>query len=254
MKKISYIMSICSIVYSFNASAGIPVLDEASSIWMPIQYIEQINTQLNTLNQYEQMIKDYENQYRQLEGLIQNTNFANIKLENLSDLRNSLNIASSQYRSFVNAYNNFAENTNALIDAGCDLNQESTVCASLFQESLDNLKATAEYTQEQLKETMDPAVDGSTANILQKDTEAFNSYLSSKNRQQEGTNQILADNRVQSELLNKQMLEQRNTTNKLLAEELLKKQKAQQKEITHKKYTNNNILVKRIKSTKNEVL
>src|SRR5574344_369519 len=81
----------CFTLFSSSAIAGIPVLDEASATMLPLSYVEELNTQLNTINQYEQQLIDYENQYRQLENMIMNSNFDQYKITQLSDLRNHIN-------------------------------------------------------------------------------------------------------------------------------------------------------------------
>ena len=105
-----------SSLLSSQVSAGVPVIEETSVIFQPLQYMEMLQTQLNTINQYEQMILDYENQIRQLENLVLNTNFENIRITNLQDLQNTLNRLRSTYTGAIEQYNSVANRSNKLMD------------------------------------------------------------------------------------------------------------------------------------------
>ena len=149
IKKLALSLSLLAIIPAVS-TAGVPVIEATSTIFMPLSYIEQLQTQLNTINQYEQMILDYENQIKQLQNIVVNTRFDNIKITNLQDLQNALNLAKSRYLAAIQQYNSIATKTNKLTDDGCDfLNKVEAMekNASLTRsgmESMEQIKLSAE--------------------------------------------------------------------------------------------------------------
>ena len=197
------------------STAGVPVIEETSVVFTPLQYMEQLQTQLNTINQYEQMIIDYENQIRQLENLVVNTRFDNIKISNLQDLQNTLNIIRSRYEGAIQQYNSVATRSNKLMEDGCDFLNKYELCSKEQQEVLESLGNEIEKNNKKLIEDNDPSVQGSTASLINKDLsdlEKFDEKISGKAANEYGTNQFLSDERELSKLTNKQLLDLRQQT------------------------------------------
>lgn len=197
------------------STAGVPVIEETSVVFTPLQYMEQLQTQLNTINQYEQMIIDYENQIRQLENLVVNTRFDNIKISNLQDLQNTLNIIRSRYEGAIQQYNSVATRSNKLMEDGCDFLNKYELCSKEQQEVLESLGNEIKKNNKKLIEDNDPSVQGSTASLINKDLSdlgKFDEKISGKAANEYGTNQFLSDERELSKLTNKQLLDLRQQT------------------------------------------
>ena len=197
------------------STAGVPVIEETSVVFTPLQYMEQLQTQLNTINQYEQMIIDYENQIRQLENLVVNTRFDNIKISNLQDLQNTLNIIRSRYEGAIQQYNSVATRSNKLMEDGCDFLNKYELCSKEQQEVLESLGNEITKNNKKLIEDNDPSVQGSTASLINKDLSdlgKFDEKISGKAANEYGTNQFLSDERELSKLTNKQLLDLRQQT------------------------------------------
>lgn len=214
IKKLALTLSFF-VTFPAVSTAGVPVIEETSVVFTPLQYMEQLQTQLNTINQYEQMIIDYENQIRQLENLVVNTRFDNIKISNLQDLQNTLNIIRSRYEGAIQQYNSVATRSNKLMEDGCDFLNKYELCSKEQQEVLESLGNEITKNNKKLIEDNDPSVQGSTASLINKDLsdlEKFDEKISGKAANEYGTNQFLSDERELSKLTNKQLLDLRQQT------------------------------------------
>lgn len=207
---------------SSQVSAGVPVIEETSVIFQPLQYMEMLQTQLNTINQYEQMILDYENQIRQLENLVLNTNFENIRITNLQDLQNTLNRLRSTYTGAIEQYNSVANRSNKLMEDGCDFLNKYELCAKEQKEILNSLQNEITERNKKNKEDNDPNNPNSLASQITQDQQDLKDF-STKLSNNVGTNQILSDTRELNRLtakslidLRQQTLEMKSTQNELL--------------------------------------
>ena len=194
IKKLALSLSLLAIIPAVS-TAGVPVIEATSTIFMPLSYIEQLQTQLNTINQYGQMILDYENQIKQLQNIVVNTRFDNIKITNLQDLQNALNLAKSRYLAAIQQYNSIATKTNKLTDDGCDFLNKFELCSNEQQETLQELSKELKEEHEKLMEDNNPNIEGTTANTIsvQKD-KLKNMYRDMhKDPNTTGTNQFLSN-------------------------------------------------------------
>lgn len=185
-----------SSLLSSQVSAGVPVIEATSVIFQPLQYMEQLQTQLNTINQYEQMILDYENQIKQLQNIVVNTRFDNIKITNLQDLQNALNLAKGRYLAAIQQYNSIATKTNKLTDDGCDFLNNFELCSKEQQETLQELSKELKEEHEKLIEDNDPNKEGTTANVITEQKRKLdNMYgqMANLNPETTGTNQFLSN-------------------------------------------------------------
>lgn len=184
-----------SSLLSSQVSAGVPVIEATSVIFQPLQYMEQLQTQLNTINQYEQMILDYENQIKQLQNIVVNTRFDNIKITNLQDLQNALNLAKSRYLAAIQQYNSIATKTNKLTDDGCDFLNKFELCSKEQQETLQELSKELKEEHEKLMEDNNPNIKGTTANTISvQKVKLKNMYRDMhKDPNTTGTNQFLSN-------------------------------------------------------------
>lgn len=184
-----------SSLLSSQVSAGIPVIEETSVIFQPLQYMEMFHTQLNTINQYEQMILDYENQIRQLENIDVNTRFDNIKITSLQDLQNTLNIVRSRYAGAIQQYNSIATKTNKLMDDGCDFLNKYELCSKEQQETLQELSKELKDEHEKLMKDNDADEPGTSANLIKVDKKNLERMYEKMDTNPEttGTNQLLSN-------------------------------------------------------------
>lgn len=194
-----------SSLLSSQVSAGVPVIEETSVIFQPLQYMEMLQTQLNTINQYEQMILDYENQIRQLENLIKNTRFDNIQITSLQDLQNTLNQLRSRYSGAIEQYNSFANRTNKIMDDGCDFLNRYELCSKEQKEQLQALDTEIDKSNEKNAKDNNPNIKGTTAYRIEKDQDKLNNFMNKISlKQDSGANQILSDTRE----LNRKQIDQ----------------------------------------------
>lgn len=185
-----------SSLLSSQVSAGVPVIEATSVIFQPLQYMEQLQTQLNTINQYEQMILDYENQIKQLQNIVVNTRFDNIKITNLQDLQNALNLAKSRYLAAIQQYNSIATKTNKLTDDGCDFLNKVELCSKEQQETLQELSKELKEQHEKLMEDNNPNIEGTTANTIsvqKRKLDYMYGQMANLNPETTGTNQFLSN-------------------------------------------------------------
>lgn len=185
-----------SSLLSSQVSAGVPVIEATSVIFQPLQYMEQLQTQLNTINQYEQMILDYENQIKQLQNIVVNTRFDNIKITNLQDLQNALNLAKSRYLAAIEQYNSIATKTNKLTDDGCDFLNKFELCSKEQQETLQELSKELKEEHEKLMEDNNPNIEGTTANVItdqKRKLDNMYGQMANLNPNTTGTNQFLSN-------------------------------------------------------------
>lgn len=195
IKKLALSLSLLAIIPAVS-TAGVPVIEATSAIFMPLSYIEQLQTQLNTINQYEQMILDYENQIKQLQNIVVNTRFDNIKITNLQDLQNALNLAKGRYLAAIQQYNSIATKTNKLTDDGCDFLNKFELCSKEQQETLQELSKELKEEHEKLIEDNDPNKEGTTANVITEQKRKLdNMYgqMANLNPETTGTNQFLSN-------------------------------------------------------------
>ena len=195
IKKLALSLSLLAIIPAVS-TAGVPVIEATSTIFMSLSYIEQLQTQLNTINQYEQMILDYENQIKQLQNIVVNTRFDNIKITNLQDLQNALNLAKSRYLAAIQQYNSIATKTNKLTDDGCDFLNKFELCSKEQQETLQELSKELKEEHEKLIEDNDPNKEGTTANVITEQKRKLdNMYgqMANLNPETTGTNQFLSN-------------------------------------------------------------
>lgn len=193
------------------STAGVPVIEETSVVFTPLQYMEQLQTQLNTINQYEQMIIDYENQIRQLENLVVNTRFDNIKISNLQDLQNTLNIIRSRYEGAIQQYNSVATRSNKLMEDGCDFLNKYELCTKEQQEILESLESEIKQNNKKLVDDNDPSIKDSAANLIERDAKKLEVF-EQQVRKENGTNQVLNDSKELNKLTNEQLVELRRQT------------------------------------------
>lgn len=194
IKKLALTLSFF-VTFPAVSTAGVPVIEETSVVFTPLQYMEQLQTQLNTINQYEQMIIDYENQIRQLENIVVNTRFDNIKITSIQDLQNTLNIIKSRYAGAIQQYNSVATKTNKLMDDGCDFLNKYELCSKEQQETLQELSEALEDEHKQLMKDNDPDNKGSSANLINADKDKLKNMYDAmgKNPETTGTNQLLSN-------------------------------------------------------------
>ncbi len=222
-----------------TANAGLPVLEATSTIFMPLSYLEQLQTQLNTLAEYEQMILDYENQFRQLEYMTKNFDIEQYKFTNLTELRSRLDMFKNQYLDMANKYNEFADKTNRIQDDYCRYSDKLEICQQKMNDLLEQItEANQKEIENQAKER-NTEIEGTIANLFYKDAEKIKELsekTNNRNTEKDGTNQILSDNRNQLQLLNQQILNLRNQQNKQYFEDQNKKISQNREVIEHKKY------------------
>lgn len=194
IKKLALSLSLLAIIPAVS-TAGVPVIEATSTIFMPLSYIEQLQTQLNTINQYEQMILDYENQIKQLQNIVLNTRFDNIKISNLQDLQNALNLAKSRYLAAIQQYNSIATKTNKLTDDGCDFLNKFELCSKEQQETLQELSKELKEEHEKLMEDNNPNIEGSSANLIEARKNDLKEMYKKmdKDPKSTGTNQFLSN-------------------------------------------------------------
>lgn len=216
LKKLKLFL-IANLMAITTANAGLPVLEENSTVFMPLSYLEQLQTQLNTLAEYEQMILDYENQYRQLEYMVKNFDVDQYKFSNLTELRARLDMFKSQYLYLANQYNEFAQRTNRIQDDYCKYADKLELCQKKFDDLLEEIKKINEQEAEKQANERDSNKVGTIANLLTEDVKKFTDLVgqtNNRNPNKDGTNQILSDNRNQLQLLNQQLLNLRDLLNK----------------------------------------
>ena len=210
IKKLALTLSFF-VTFPAVSTAGVPVIEETSVVFTPLQYMEQLQTQLNTINQYEQMIIDYENQIRQLENLVVNTRFDNIKISNLQDLQNTLNIIRSRYEGAIQQYNSVATRSNKLMEDGCDFLNKYELCTKEQQEILESLESEIKESNKKLIDDNDKNKEGSAANLIARDADKLNKF-EQQVRKENGTNQVLNDSKELNKLTNEQLVELRRQT------------------------------------------
>lgn len=210
IKKLALTLSFF-VTFPAVSTAGVPVIEETSVVFTPLQYMEQLQTQLNTINQYEQMIIDYENQIRQLENLVVNTRFDNIKISNLQDLQNTLNIIRSRYEGAIQQYNSVATRSNKLMEDGCDFLNKYELCTKEQQEILESLESEIKESNKKLIDDNDKNKEGSAANLIERDADKLNKF-EQQVRKENGTNQVLNDSKELNKLTNEQLIELRRQT------------------------------------------
>lgn len=210
IKKLALTLSFF-VTFPAVSTAGVPVIEETSVVFTPLQYMEQLQTQLNTINQYEQMIIDYENQIRQLENLVVNTRFDNIKISNLQDLQNTLNIIRSRYEGAIQQYNSVATRSNKLMEDGCDFLNKYELCTKEQQEILESLESEIKESNKKLIDDNDKNKEGSAANLIARDADKLNKF-EQQVRKENGTNQVLNDSKELNKLTNEQLIELRRQT------------------------------------------
>ena len=210
IKKLALTLSFF-VTFPAVSTAGVPVIEETSVVFTPLQYMEQLQTQLNTINQYVQMIIDYENQIRQLENLVVNTRFDNIKISNLQDLQNTLNIIRSRYEGAIQQYNSVATRSNKLMEDGCDFLNKYELCTKEQQEILESLESEIKESNKKLIDDNDKNKEGSAANLIARDADKLNKF-EQQVRKENGTNQVLNDSKELNKLTNEQLIELRRQT------------------------------------------
>lgn len=207
IKKLALSLSLLAVIPTVS-TAGVPVIEATSAVFMPLQYIEQLQTQLNTINQYEQMILDYENQIRQLENIVVNTRFDNIKITNLQDLQNTLNIVRSRYAGAIQQYNSVATKTNKLMDDGCDFLNKYELCSKEQQETLQALSEELKDEHEKLMDDNNPKNEGSSANLIEARKNDLKEMYKKMDKDPEstGTNQMLSNSQELQHFTAQQLL------------------------------------------------
>ena len=207
IKKLALSLTLLAVIPTVS-TAGVPVIEATSAVFMPLQYIEQLQTQLNTINQYEQMIIDYENQIRQLENIVVNTRFDNIKITNLQDLQNTLNIVRSRYAGAIQQYNSVATKTNKLLDDGCDFMNKYELCSKEQQETLQALSEELKDEHEKLMDDNNPKNEGSSANLIEARKNDLKEMYKKMDKDPEstGTNQMLSNSQQLQHFTAQQLL------------------------------------------------
>lgn len=219
----------CAVLFSLSFATatfatGIPVLDGALLNNDVTSWIKDTMTELeHHIENYEQYIRQYElmiQQYTYLQdqykGIVDS--FSNIN--DLKSLMNGYQRIVDTYNKTIATYNNYATSINHTMATLCDNLESKALNASACNDQMREYLKSMEATVEENRKQNDPTVEGSIANQIKVDNEAFKKFSNElKNRPAELDNkpgQKLTDIRTISLLQYQLALKQREDNMKLL--------------------------------------
>ena len=205
-------------------ATGIPVLDGALlnndvSTWVQDTMTEldhHIENYAQYIRQYELMIQQYTYLQDQYKGIVDS--FSNIN--DLKSLMNGYQRIVDTYNKTIATYNNYATSINHTMATLCDNLESKALNASACNDRMREYLKSMEATVEENRKQNDPTVEGSIANQIKVDNEAFKKFSNElKNRPAELDNkpgQKLTDIRTISLLQYQLALKQREDNMNLL--------------------------------------
>ena len=221
----------CAVLFSLSFATatatfatGIPVLDGALlnndvSTWVQDTMTEldhHIENYEQYIRQYELMIQQYTYLQDQYKGIVDS--FSNIN--DLKSLMNGYQRIVDTYNKTIATYNNYATSINHTMATLCDNLESKALNASACNDQMREYLKSMEATVEENRKQNDPTVEGSIANQIKVDNEAFKKFSNElKNRPAELDNkpgQKLTDIRTISLLQYQLALKQREDNMKLL--------------------------------------
>ena len=219
----------CAVLFglSFATSTfatGIPVLDGALLNNDIATWVQDTMTELDHhienyeqyIRQYELMIQQYTYLQDQYKGIVDS--FSNIN--DLKSLMNGYQRIVDTYNKTIATYNNYATSINHTMATLCDNLESKALNASACNDQMRDYLKSMEATVEENRKQNDPTVEGSIANQIKVDNEAFKKFSNElKNRPAELDNkpgQKLTDIRTISLLQYQLALKQREDNMKLL--------------------------------------
>ena len=221
----------CAVLFSLSFATatatfatGIPVLDGALlnndvSTWVQDTMTEldhHIENYAQYIRQYELMIQQYTYLQDQYKGIVDS--FSNIN--DLKSLMNGYQRIVDTYNKTIATYNNYATSINHTMATLCDNLESKALNASACNDQMREYLKSMEATVEENRKQNDPTVEGSIANQIKVDNEAFKKFSNElKNRPAELDNkpgQKLTDIRTISLLQYQLALKQREDNMKLL--------------------------------------
>ena len=219
----------CAVLFSLSFATatfatGIPVLDGALlnndvSTWVQDTMTEldhHIENYAQYIRQYELMIQQYTYLQDQYKGIVDS--FSNIN--DLKSLMNGYQRIVDTYNKTIATYNNYATSINHTMATLCDNLESKALNASACNDRMREYLKSMEATVEENRKQNDPTVEGSIANQIKVDNEAFKKFSNElKNRPAELDNkpgQKLTDIRTISLLQYQLALKQREDNMNLL--------------------------------------
>ena len=219
----------CAVLFSLSFATatfatGIPVLDGALLNNDVATWVQDTMTELDHhienyeqyIRQYELMIQQYTYLQDQYKGIVDS--FSNIN--DLKSLMNGYQRIVDTYNKTIATYNNYATSINHTMATLCDNLESKALNASACNDQMREYLKSMEATVEENRKQNDPTVEGSIANQIKVDNEAFKKFSNElKNRPAELDNkpgQKLTDIRTISLLQYQLALKQREDNMKLL--------------------------------------
>ena len=219
----------CAVLFSLSFATatfatGIPVIDGALlnndvSTWVQDTMTEldhHIENYEQYIRQYELMIQQYTYLQDQYKGIVDS--FSNIN--DLKSLMNGYQRIVDTYNKTIATYNNYATSINHTMATLCDNLESKALNASACNDQMREYLKSMEATVEENRKQNDPTVEGSIANQIKVDNEAFKKFSNElKNRPAELDNkpgQKLTDIRTISLLQYQLALKQREDNMNLL--------------------------------------
>ena len=219
----------CAVLFSLSFATatfatGIPVIDGALlnndvSTWVQDTMTEldhHIENYAQYIRQYELMIQQYTYLQDQYKGIVDS--FSNIN--DLKSLMNGYQRIVDTYNKTIATYNNYATSINHTMATLCDNLESKALNASACNDQMREYLKSMEATVEENRKQNDPTVEGSIANQIKVDNEAFKKFSNElKNRPAELDNkpgQKLTDIRTISLLQYQLALKQREDNMNLL--------------------------------------
>ena len=219
----------CAVLFSLSFATatfatGIPVLDGALLNNDIATWVQDTMTELDHhienyeqyIRQYELMIQQYTYLQDQYKGIVDS--FSNIN--DLKSLMNGYQRIVDTYNKTIATYNNYATSINHTMATLCDNLESKALNASACNDQMREYLKSMEATVEENRKQNDPTVEGSIANQIKVDNEAFKKFSNElKNRPAELDNkpgQKLTDIRTISLLQYQLALKQREDNMTLL--------------------------------------
>ena len=219
----------CAVLFSLSFATatfatGIPVIDGALLNNDIATWVQDTMTELDHhienyeqyIRQYELMIQQYTYLQDQYKGIVDS--FSNIN--DLKSLMNGYQRIVDTYNKTIATYNNYATSINHTLATLCDNLESKALNASACNDQMREYLKSMEATVEENRKQNDPTVEGSIANQIKVDNEAFKKFSNElKNRPAELDNkpgQKLTDIRTISLLQYQLALKQREDNMKLL--------------------------------------
>lgn len=219
----------CAVLFSLSFATstfatGVPVLDGALLNNDIATWVQDTMTELDHhienyeqyIRQYELMIQQYTYLQDQYKGIVDS--FSNIN--DLKSLMNGYQRIVDTYNKTIATYNNYATSINHTMATLCDNLESKALNASACNDQMREYLKSMEATVEENRKQNDPTVEGSIANQIKVDNEAFKKFSNElKNRPAELDNkpgQKLTDIRTISLLQYQLALKQREDNMTLL--------------------------------------